>query len=878
MAPVCRVVVAAALLALGACARSSSVTCDEGVCAEGTRCGPGGACVPLTCGDGVVQAREACDGVPAVDCRALGYYEPAGLACTEACTLDASACQERCGDGATNGPEACDGAPPAGQSCASFGRDRGPLACAGSCTVDLQDCGRLGWVSAPSGATARLSALWGTGPDHLFAVGEQGQLLQRVAGVWTPRPSPTTHLLVDITGTAPDRMYLLAVEAATLRPHIYAYDGAAWAEQPLPADTPELGAIDAAAGAVVAAGSGATVLELVGGAWQRAVVEGSTTRRFAAVDAAAGLAVGSSGAIYHRTAAGWAPLPGAPATTATLEAVAARGGRILIAGTAGTVLRFDGATWTTATAPVIPPRIDPVVLRAAWLGPDGTGYVSGDAGQVLRLDGATFLDLATGASRGVIGVIGFDDGSLFALTNAEFLELTSPARRRSTFPTPEALTVTAVGHVEGTAVAANAGGLGAGPTGQLFTRTAALGNAWELGPAGYARGAVTALWSDGPHVAIGSQALFYGPAGLGGAIAEVTTGLGQIYALAGRRGDLYAVGSPVGSATTGIIAHTTDPAGQAWQTEYTGGGPLRAVWAAPTGGVAIAVGDGGVILRRDATGVWTPQPSGVTRQLLGVWGTDASNVYAVGTVGTALRFDGVRWRDLELPTVESLRAVGGRSTADVYIVGAAGTMFHFDGAAWSPASVISATTQTSIHVTPEEVLVGADFGAVVELFALRTTTEARCGDGLDDDRDLDVDCADMECENDVACDRGGACRDARPLTCGATTTGTTLTGIARLDDLPCLPAVTRGTEATFRFVAPATGPATITLVGPDALALAVAPALHGACDLGRCTGAAPAAADRVITLDVVEGATYYVIVDGPAAVAGEIAVTLTCPG
>ena len=109
------------------------MTCDEGVCAEGTRCGPGGACVPLTCGDGVVQAREACDGVPAVDCRALGYYEPAGLACTEACTLDASACQERCGDGATNGPEACDGAPPAGQELVDAGQpaadclDGGPL-------------------------------------------------------------------------------------------------------------------------------------------------------------------------------------------------------------------------------------------------------------------------------------------------------------------------------------------------------------------------------------------------------------------------------------------------------------------------------------------------------------------------------------------------------------------------------------------------------------------------------------------------------------------------------------------------------------------------------------------------------------------------------
>ncbi len=96
------------------------------------------------CGNGMVDAGEACDGADLAgsDCAELGF-DGGTLACSANCSYDTSACvRETCGDGVINGTEDCDGAQLGGATCASEGFDGGTLACtAGSCAFDTSGCG-----------------------------------------------------------------------------------------------------------------------------------------------------------------------------------------------------------------------------------------------------------------------------------------------------------------------------------------------------------------------------------------------------------------------------------------------------------------------------------------------------------------------------------------------------------------------------------------------------------------------------------------------------------------------------------------------------------------------------------------------------------------
>lgn len=112
-------------------------------------------CVGATCGDGVRQDGELCDcGMAGGPCSAEqlgnqacnvlaaptgGNYTGGTLGCTPQCAYDESACTA-CGDGSVDAGEACDGGDLAGQSCQSQGFDAGNLACSPSCAFNTGGC------------------------------------------------------------------------------------------------------------------------------------------------------------------------------------------------------------------------------------------------------------------------------------------------------------------------------------------------------------------------------------------------------------------------------------------------------------------------------------------------------------------------------------------------------------------------------------------------------------------------------------------------------------------------------------------------------------------------------------------------------------------
>jgi hypothetical protein len=108
---------------------------------------------------------------------------------------------------------------------------------------------------------------------------------------------------------------------------------------------------------------------------------------------------------------------------------------------------------------------------------------------------------------------------------------------------------------------------------------------------------------------------------------------------------------------------------------------LYGVWGS-SGSDVFAVGSAGTILHYDGT-AWSAMSSNTTERLRGVWGSSGSDVFAVGDRGTILHYDGAVWSEMDSGTDSSLGGVWGSSGNDVFAVGSTGAILHYDGTAWS---------------------------------------------------------------------------------------------------------------------------------------------------------------------------------------------------
>ncbi|MBK8482513.1 MAG: hypothetical protein IPL40_15335 [Proteobacteria bacterium] len=72
--------------------------------------------------------------------------------------------------------------------------------------------------------------------------------------------------------------------------------------------------------------------------------------------------------------------------------------------------------------------------------------------------------------------------------------------------------------------------------------------------------------------------------------------------------------------------------------------------------------------------------------LFDIWGASGAAVWAVGTGGTVLFFDGTSWVRQTSPTVEQLTSVWGTGPEDVWACGLHGTVLHYDGHEWADRS------------------------------------------------------------------------------------------------------------------------------------------------------------------------------------------------
>lgn len=168
------------------------------------------------------------------------------------------------------------------------------------------------------------------------------------------------------------------------------------------------------------------------------------------------------------------------------------------------------------------------------------------------------------------------------------------------------------------------------------------------------------------------------------------------------------VGGPVFVAGEGgALARWTE--GSGWDVFDAGfeGTTFYGVWGAspddvwavggPYAGAPVDRQVGDVILHFDGT-AWSRvsvpalemKPASAQKNLFKVWGASADRVFVVGSGGLVLHYDGTTWTSQPSGfSSEPLFTVIGRSATDVYAVGGLGSavLAHWDGNTWSPIPV-----------------------------------------------------------------------------------------------------------------------------------------------------------------------------------------------
>ena len=108
----------------------------------------------------------------------------------------------------------------------------------------------------------------------------------------------------------------------------------------------------------------------------------------------------------------------------------------------------------------------------------------------------------------------------------------------------------------------------------------------------------------------------------------------------------------------------------------------------------------------------TTVPTGVTTELIDVWGTAPDDVWAVGRAGVALHYDGQAWQPVITATATDFFAVFAAARNDVWMGGPNGTLLHHNGVIPTPAiapGLTAAMTIYDIHGTsPSDVWIAGD--------------------------------------------------------------------------------------------------------------------------------------------------------------------------
>lgn len=177
--------------------------------------------------------------------------------------------------------------------------------------------------------------------------------------------------------------------------------------------------------------------------------------------------------------------------------------------------------------------------------------------------------------------------------------------------------------------------------------------------------------------------------------------------------DVWVVGADARDGTGPTVLHFD---GEAWQRVMTGQTQGDLWWVFGfEGGPIYMGGTGGVILRHDpgsgpASAGFTPMQTPGVGTVFGIWGAAEDDVWAVG--GESESEGGFAWRlrgssasawepepsvPADVSTGAAIWKIFGTSASDAWAVGSNGVSLHWDGAAFTPGDTGVGTSLFTVH-------------------------------------------------------------------------------------------------------------------------------------------------------------------------------------
>lgn len=248
------------------------------------------------------------------------------------------------------------------------------------------------------------------------------------------------------------------------------------------------------------------------------------------------------------------------------------------------------------------------------------------------------------------------------------------------------------------------------------------GNAWTTVATGDTA-TLYGVWASGPKdvwaVGAGGRILHYD----GTTWAQVPSGVtADLNAIAGRAGDIWAVGDAPDSGGPGIVLRYDGNKWSQVSIPVAYGGSLFAVWL-PAGSPNVYLsGEAGLLLR--FTTAWARVLTGTTRNLYALWGPPAqpTRVYAAGANGELLRYTQGASPAIVDTTIGTADLFGlwGASGQALYAAGTGGSVYAIEGGTLSAtplASGLVASLRAVIVSDAGSGFVVGDHGAILRLAA-----------------------------------------------------------------------------------------------------------------------------------------------------------------
>jgi hypothetical protein len=302
-------------------------------------------------------------------------------------------------------------------------------------------------------------------------------------------------------------------------------------------------------------------------------------------------------------------------------------------------------------------------LYAVWGSGSSDVFAVGQAGTILHYDGSTWSPMDSGTTADLHGVWGTASNDVYAFGDSgTFLRYNGTSWQLKTSGTTRAF---------GTAAGVAANEIYVQVCSGFPTVFRYNGSSWgDLSP----------------------------PVGREGLAGLCCTGVGDVYTVGGggrvllRAGSSgwSSIGPDTSSDLNGVWADTAGDVtvvgfggtiiqrhNSLWSTKTSGtSNSLRAVWR------DYAVGDGGTIVHCPFFLSCAVMYSSTQEDLLAVWGSSQTDVFAVGRNGAIVHYDGTAWTAESPGRAGHLYDVWGSGPNNVYGVGETGLVMDYDGASW----------------------------------------------------------------------------------------------------------------------------------------------------------------------------------------------------